>query len=279
MKNILLAIDPEKPSIPSMQFGCYLAQLTQSRLTAFFVEQHLADKAPALKTVYGFPYVETIVASDLPGYSEHEELRTIYMETFRKICEDRGIRYSIGQDPEYPLEGLVAESRFADLLIISRDTGLGEKTGQSPSDFVKDIITRAECPVMVTPKTFTEIDEIVLAYDESRSSAFAIKQFSYLFPEMDELKITMLHVNESEDGSEIQREKLSHWLGAHFNCAAFKTMTGNASSELYRHLDNKKRTLVIMGSYGRNALSTLLSPSTADSLLENLDLAFFFAHQ
>lgn len=278
MKNILLAINPEKPSIPCMQFGCYLAQLTQSRLTAVFVGKHLADKSPALKTVFGVPYVETIVASDLPGYAQHEGMRAIYMETFTKICEDRGVRHSINQDLDYPLDGLIAESRFADLLVIARDTCLEEKMGQSPSDFVKDIIAAAECPVMVAPITFTDIDQIVLAYDESRSSAFAVKQFSYLFPEIDELKLTMLHVNESENENEIQRKKLSHWLSAHYNCAVFKTMTGKASTELYKYLYNKKKVLVIMGSYGRNALSTLLSPSTADSLLETLDLPFFFAH-
>ncbi|WAC13474.1 universal stress protein [Dyadobacter pollutisoli] len=278
MKNILLAINPEKPSIPCMQFGCYLAQLTQSRLTAVFVEKHLADKSPALKTVFGQPYVETIIAGDLPGYGQHEEMRAIYMETFAKICEDRGVRHSINPDLGYPLEGLIADSRFADLLVIARDTCPDEKMGQSPSDFVQDIIAAAECPVMVAPITFTDIDQIVLAYDESRSSAFAVKQFSYLFPETDELKITMLHVDEGKDGNEIQREKLSHWLAAHYNCAVFETMTGKASAELYKYLHKKKKALVIMGSYGRNTLSKLLSPSTANSLLETLDLPFFFAH-
>ncbi|MCF2494104.1 universal stress protein [Dyadobacter chenhuakuii] len=278
MKNILLAINPEKPSIPCMQFGCYLAQLTQSRLTAVFGEKHLAGESPALKTVFGVPYVETILGSDLPGYAEHEEMRAIYMETFTKICEDRGVRHSINPDLTSPREGLIQESRFSDLLVIAKDTSLEHKTGQSPSDFIRDIIVKAECPVIVAPITFTEIDEILLAYDESRSSAFAVKQFSYLFPEMDELKLTMLHVNESGHENELQREKLSHWLSAHFNYAAFKAVSGKAGPELYKYLYDKKRTLVIMGSYGRTSFSTLLSPSTADSLLENLDLPFFFAH-
>lgn len=280
MKNILLVTNPEKPSIPCMQFGCYLAQLTQSRLTAVFVEKHLADKSPALKAVLGMPYVETILESDLPGYAEHQEMQALYVETFKKICEDRGVRCGISQDLNSPLDGLIQESRFADLLIISRDTSLEHKTGQSPSDFVKDVTAKSECPVIIAPVTFTEIEEILLAYDESRSSAFAIKQFSYLFPEMDELKLTMLHVSESEseDATEVQREKLSHWLSAHFNYAAFKTVSGKAGRELYKCLYNKKRTLVIMGSYGRSPFSTLLSPSTADLLLENLDLPFFFAH-
>ncbi|MCU7375742.1 hypothetical protein PEC18_34235 [Paucibacter sp. O1-1] len=143
-------------------------------------------------------------------------------------------------DLGYPLEGLIADSRFADLLVIARDTCPDEKMGQSP-DFVQDIIAAAECPVMVAPITFTDIDQIVLAYDESRSSAFAVKQFSYLFPETDELKITMLHVDEGKDGNEIQREKLSHWLAAYYNCAVFETMTGKASAELYKYLHKKKR--------------------------------------
>jgi hypothetical protein len=278
MKNILLAINPDKPSIACMEFGCYLAKLTESRLTAVFVEKHLAGKSPGLITVLGVPYVETIVDSDLPGYAKQEEMRAIYRDTFTKICESRGVRHSIIQDLDYAVDRLIDESRFADLLIIARDTSLQEKAGPSPSEFVKDVIAAAECPVMVAPITFTDIDQLVLAYDESRSSAFAIKQFSYLFPELDALKLTLLHVITSDNGNEIQVKRLSKWLNAHYNCADFKTMSGHVSTELYKYLFNRKKTLVIMGAYGRGALSRLLSSSTADSLLETLDLPFFFAH-
>ncbi|NIJ52558.1 universal stress protein [Dyadobacter arcticus] len=278
MKNILLAINPDKPGLPCLQFGCYLAQLTQSRLTAVFLENRQADPTPSLEIRYSMPYVETIVDSDLPNYAEHEETRSIYIEIFKKICEDRGVRYNIHQDLNSPLEGIIAESRFADVLLISRDISFEDQSVDVPSGFVKNILAKTECPIIAAPITFDEVDEILFAFDDSRSSAFALKQFSYLFPELEDLKLTMLHVRKDEDEDELRTEKLSQWVSNHYNYPVFKVVTGNPVPELFKYLSDKKRTFVIMGSYGRSSLSTMLDPSTADSLLENLDLPFFFTH-
>lgn len=277
MKNILLAINSDKPCISCMQFGCYLAQLTQSKLSILFVEKHTADTRPSLKIKYGMPYVETIIASDLPSYAEHEKTRSVYIETFRKICGDHGVRYHVHTELESRLEGLIAETRFADILILDRNISL-EDQSDVPSRFLKDIFAKTECPVLVAPISFDTVDELLFAFEDTKSSAFAIKQFSCLFPELEDVKVTMLHVQKHSDENNFQQEKLSQWVSVHYSYPVFKIMTGKPSSELYKYLYNKKRTLVIMGSYGRDRLSTIMFPSTADPLLANLNLPFFFAH-
>jgi hypothetical protein len=276
MKNLFLMINPENPDITSIQFGCYLAKNTQSRLTGLFLGKR-RQEVPALEMAYGVPYVETVVAGDLPGYEQQIASCKRSMEQFQKMCEVENVKFNIRQI-EFSIDEVTAETRFADLVILSRDISPENDHGPVPSDFVKDILSRTECPVLVAPLTFDRIEEILLAYDESRSSAFAIKQFTYLIPEMEDLKITMLHVRKDPDEDEFQRDKLSQWATTHYSYPVFKIMIGNPGSELYKHLFNKKKTLVIMGSYGRGAVSSLLQPSTADSLLENLDLPFFFAH-
>lgn len=275
MKNILLVVNADKVSIPGIYFGCYLAQLTGSRLTGVFLENNAVAEIPALKSAYGLPYVENIVASDLPTYKEHNAACKQTVEIFKRICEEKGVRFNIHRDLDAPLEEVITETRFADLLVVSREISF-EKNGQMPSEFVKDILAGAECPVMAAPMNFEGIDEILLAYDDTKSSTFAIKQFTYLFPELEDLKLTLLHI--CKEGDEIQREKFSQWVSAHYTYPVFKVVTGNPGSELFKYLLDKKRTLVIMGSYGRSTLSTILHPSTADSLLEDLDLPFFFAH-
>jgi hypothetical protein len=68
MKNILLVIDADHLNKENILFGCYLAALTESRLTGIFLENNVLDPVPAVKMAYGMPYTETMVASDAPGY-------------------------------------------------------------------------------------------------------------------------------------------------------------------------------------------------------------------
>lgn len=278
MKNVILIINPDEVSISSIHFGCYVAQLTESRLTGLFLEKNIGNQTPTLKSLFGQTYVETIVASDLPGYQEHSAARMNSLEIFKKICLENGVRFSIVSQVSFSVKEIVAETRFADLLIISREITLEQDSEKAPSDFLKEILSQNECPVMVAPLTFDGIDEILLAYDESRSSAFAIKQFTYLFPELEALKLTMLHVQKHFDHSDVHWEKLTRWISAHYSYPIIKVVEGNPGPELLNFLSLKRRTLVIMGSYGRNALSSMVFPSTADTLLESLDLPFFFTH-
>jgi hypothetical protein len=57
---------------------------------------------------------------------------------------------------------------------------------------------------VLAPAEFTGIDEIIFCYDASKSAVFAIKQFSYLFPEFSTKKLTVLEV---EHETEFQKEK------------------------------------------------------------------------
>ena len=57
MKNILVAVDATKLDLNTLDFACYLARLTNSKITAAFLENLVADKKPLLKNIQGKAYV------------------------------------------------------------------------------------------------------------------------------------------------------------------------------------------------------------------------------
>jgi nucleotide-binding universal stress UspA family protein len=278
MKNILLVIDGDHLNKENILFACYLAALTESRLTGIFLENNVLDPVPALKMAYGMPYTETMVASDAPGYHQRKLDQQQNMDTFKAICGKQGILSSVHPDTGFPLTQLMTESRYADLIIIGNDLAFQASDQSRPTHFVKDFLRNAECPVVVAPRHFNGIDEIVFAYDESASAAFAIKQFSYLLPELENRKLTIVQVMEGETGEPIQIGRLSQMISCHYSNVHFHKLYGQASTELFSYLFNKQKTIVIMGSYGRNSLSEVFSHSTAEPLIKNLDLPFFIAH-
>jgi hypothetical protein len=107
---------------------------------------------------------------------------------------------------------------------------------------------------------------------------FALKQFTYLFPEYRNKKATILEVSESDSITVDEKYKITEWLKAHYTNIEFAVLQGEAMDELFGYLLNKKNVFVVMGSYGRSMLSTLLKPSKAKLVLRAISLPVFIAH-
>ena len=49
MEKILLVIDEETLDMDSLSFACYIAELTNSKITGVFLENRAEDEKPVLK--------------------------------------------------------------------------------------------------------------------------------------------------------------------------------------------------------------------------------------
>jgi hypothetical protein len=74
-------------------------------------------------------------------------------------------------------------------------TSFNKRYDGTPTELVKEILKETECHVIISPASFDGIAELIFAYDGSKSAAFAIKQFTYLFPEFTDRKAIVLRVN------------------------------------------------------------------------------------
>lgn len=278
MKKILLALDAAHMDTEVLHFACNIATLTHSTLTGYFISIY-NEEEEVVNMAFGMPYVETIVAKDLPGYATLQEKKEENIRLFEKTCAVKGVRSQVQDHPtKYPAQTIIEESRFADLIILQATTGFEAGLEKAPTGFSKEVLAAAECPVIVAPQNITDIDEIIFAYDGSRSAVFAIKQFSYLFPELADKKIIVLQVNDDEVLPVTEREKLGRLLRMHYSSIGFQVLQGKPTDELFNYLLDKQNTLVVMGAYGRSWLSGLFKPATAGLLLKTINLPFFITH-
>src|SRR6185312_1253519 len=123
-----------------------------------------------------------------------QEIIRRHTELFNKRCVDTGTCGEAHVVTGNPLDNALLECRYADLLIIDPAISFTEDKN-IPTKFVLQLLKQAECPVLIAPEEYNEIEEIVLAYDESKSSVFAIKQFYYHMPELVNKKMTVLHID------------------------------------------------------------------------------------
>ena len=281
MEKILLAIDSTKINLDTLDFACYVAVLTHSRLTGVFLLNQQEKEAPVLRNMFGVTYAETVVAADIPGNVEKKKLCEKNIQLFMEGCQRRGISCNVHVDKGVATSELIAETRFADLLIVDSGLTLQERQEETPSTFLREILAKSECPVAMAPPVFRGIEEIVFAYDGSSSAVYALKQFTHLFKPLNDKKITVLQVNNEEDEELpiIEKEKIADLLKVHYSSIGFQVLQGRVNDELGNYLHEKKNAFVIMGAFGRTMLSVFLKRSAADLVIKRINLPLFIAHR
>jgi nucleotide-binding universal stress UspA family protein len=271
MKKVLVAIDAKKVNMKVLDFACYVARLTHSNLTGVFL-----DNAQLLETMMHEPIRREVKFSST--VKDMAKLIDDSIHQFREACTNRETNCSVHFESTMPLTDIIKETRFAELLIVDPEMSFKQKKEEIPSGYIKDILARSECPVVLAPFEFHAIDEIVLAYDGSPASVYAIKQFTYLFPELTDKKLTILEVNKTGENLIREKGKITDLLQMHYPDIDFQLLQGRAADELFGYLLEKKNIIVVMGAFERNMLSGLFSHSTAELIIKTINAPVFIAH-
>jgi nucleotide-binding universal stress UspA family protein len=278
MEKILLAIDAAHLNMPAVEFACYIASLTNSKVTGVFLENLVASEKAVLKQAYGAPYLDWETDENSAEYVEKVQLIEKNIQYFKQACENRSARCNIHRDRGTPAHELITESRYADLIVVDAATSFSKTYDGAPTQFVKDILQDAECPVILAPQGFEGIDEIIFAYDSSKSAAFAIKQFTYLFPQFDDRKVTIVQVNKEGVWADSDKYNLREWLQNRYSAIGFEALKGDSTDKLFDYFFKRKNAFIVMGAYGRNSLSRFFKPSHADILIKTITQPIFIAH-
>jgi hypothetical protein len=268
MKRVLVAIDARQVNINVIDFACYIAKLTHSKLTGVFLDTEIRE--PVTQPVYSEP--------GPPAIKENKKLSDEGIHLFREACTNRGTNCSVYNEISIPPADIIKESRFAELLIVDPDMSFKDRKEELPSAFIKDVLAKSECPVVLAPYNFYGIDEIVYAYDGSAGAAYAIKQFNYLFPEFTGKKITVLQVDETGNNLFAGKDQIGELLQLHYSSIGFQLLQGKAADELFGYLLKKQNAFVVMGAFGRSMLSGLIKHSTAELIIKTINLPLFIAH-
>lgn len=278
MKRILLAIDALNPDVNSLDFACFLGRLSKSKVTGVFLENLKTEEKPLAKIMQASANAEWGIKEDSDEYKTKTEQKKKNIALFSEGCISREVGYKMITFQEAPAAKLIEETRYADLLVVDAETSFNKNFEGPPTEFVKDVLKNAECPVIIAPERFEAIDEIAFAYTNSASSIFSIKQFSYLFPALKDKKIRVIHINKEGKWPVEEKNKLMEWLQNYYTDINFEALAGEPESTLFGSFLNSRNTFIVMGAYGRNSLSQFLKHSYADLLMNTITQPIFIAH-
>jgi hypothetical protein len=273
MEKILLVLNARQPDMVSIDYACFIASVTHSALTGLFIE-NLFEYVPS-----GGKYSPYSIETSTPVMSTVKADTTHSVRLFRDECMIKGIQCEVLVDKGEPIQEAIYESRFADLLFINPSISFYGRETEIPSHLVKEILMHSECPVLLTPKEFEDPDEIIFCYDGSPSSVFSMKQFTYLLPEFGNRHVMFLEVNKSgKEQFDEKHRRMMEWLRAHYNVVYYHALKGEVKDELFNYFFMKRKKMIVMGAYGRSALSNFFKRSNADVIMATIDLPLFISH-
>ena len=278
MKKFLAVFDGYKMSKSTLDYAIQMAQVTKAHLVGVFLDEFIYRTYSVTKIIKTYEDYDSVIKKlDAKDKVKRDNAAI----QFQKACEKAKITFSIHRDKSIALQELKHESMFADLIIINEYETFTKYKEQLPTRFIKDLLGDVQCPVLVVPNAFKQVDKIVLLYDGGPSSLYAVKMFSYLFGDLQDLPIEVYTVKDHFMSSlRLPDNKLMReFIKRHFPKATFTVVKGDAEKQIQSYLRNhKENELVVLGAYRRTELSRWFKTSMADILMKELDTPLFIAH-
>ena len=274
MKKILLAFDGLHFSEGAFEFARQLNDLQPILLVGAFVPQlSYANLWSYANGTTGAMYIPTLEEEDSAGVEKN-------IKRFEELCEKNFINCKVHKDfYDFALPELRKETRYADLLIISSESFYQNIHDDNPEAYLKEALRHSECPVIIVPEHFQFPKVNILAYDGSDSSAYAIKQFAYLFPELHNQETLLVYSSANDDNSIPDEERIEELVKQHFFDVSFLKLDLNPKKYFSAWVADHAASILICGSFGRSSVSEMFHKSFAAGVIDEHRIPVFIAHK
>jgi hypothetical protein len=266
MKRILIAFDGINFSEGAVEMAFHLHQLSQVQLTGAFIPQ--VD----YEGLWSYSSGKIPLVGD-----EHNELLDQNITRFENACRENNVRFNVKKDYlGFALPELKKETRFFDLLLLGGESFF-RNSKKDLNDYIKEALHQSECPTLVVPENFQHPRSIILAYDGSASSVYAIKCFAYLFPELCTLSTILVYSEEEGEGIPDHVE-IAELLKMHYPNSRMLKLDADPDTEFKDWVNEKRRSMLVTGAFGRSLFSSLFRKSFVSDILQGHQIPVFVAH-
>lgn len=284
MKKVIVPFEGERYPRELLDFGARLHDREPFLLTAVFMPQaSYADFAKGEREMAADRMAEVSLMEGVSGSAlSEDESQVIHYQCrqVKRFCAEREISLKVHLDTrDFALPSLKAESRCADLLLLSGAHFFEEQASEQPNAWMREILHRSECPVLLLPDGAELPGELILAYDGSADSAFAIRQFAYLFPEFMGVQATLVYINDDPDAKIPNEAEVRELCSLHYKKFRFLRLKMR-SAEFYRAwIGMMSNPWLVAGSYGRSSFSEFLSRSFSEETIREHRIPVFVTHK
>lgn len=274
MKKLIIALDGQHFPKGAFEFAKNINLTSKLLLAGVFLSPVDYSKVLAFTGMEGVTMMpEWLMRND------DDVLVNKNINSFKEACTNEGIEYRIHKDTDLmAISSLIEETRFADAMLISSDLFYVNVSKEQPNFYLEEVLKKSECPVMLVPEDYKEPGQILLAYDGSESSVFAIKQFAYVFPELTKKETVLLSILNHED--ELPEYSLiSELVSRHFPNLKLQSLHLKNKNDFTNWVMNNQDSFIVMGAFSRSIFSQLFKKSFATDVIHEIKMPIFISHK
>lgn len=215
MRKILLSFDGTHYSRGAFNFASSMNDEEPILLTGAFLPQVDFASSWSYAGGGGTVYIPLLESYDA-------DIVAANIRKFQEDCVRHNIEHRVHRDfSSFALPELQKESRYADLMILGSQRFYENLGLENPNEYLRDALHDAECPVLIAPEEFDYPETVVLAYDGSSASVYAIKQFAYLFPELCRNQCILVYAGKKEGKGIPDEDYIRELVARHFSDLTF----------------------------------------------------------
>jgi hypothetical protein len=271
MKKILIISEGSNFPKTAFEFACEINKKELVLLTGVFFPQidysTVWNYGPGIRGSALYP----IIDRDLEKNTQDKNI-----QHFEECCIRNDIEFRVHKDfHDFYLPEFKKETRFADLAIISEETFKFNGNMQEEDDYLGELLSISECPILILPKKFDSLCLNVLAYDGSSTSMYAIKQFANLFPELSKNETLLVYTSEGNSKTLPDEKLMEEFVTRHFPNLTVCSLQNSPRKDFTSWIESKPGAIIITGAFGRSAFSRLFKKSFITQILIDNKLPVF----
>jgi nucleotide-binding universal stress UspA family protein len=271
IKNILIPTDGSDFNKISLTYGIYLAKRFQAQITGLHVVDIRALEGPLLSDIagsLGFSPYQSYVSKFQKILEERGDM---ILERFQGVCEANSIRPKLKRMSGVVSSIIVEEARMVDLLVIAQRGEHERWSNGLLGSTTESVVRRSPRPVLVTPGTFREFNNILVAYDGSVESNSALKAACEMFSGPGGfLEALVVSGNEKKCGTltgEIEAFVEPYEISVDVTCTE-----GEVARAILDHAEKQRIDLIVMGAFGHSRIHDLILGGTSAYIIRNTTL-------
>ena len=275
MKKVIVVFDGAHYSKGVLSFVSQLNKIKPISLTGVFLSAFDFTSIIDNPVIMGFEGRPNLMGETL-AYSNKEMEANII--NFEQYCIKNGITFAVHNEVGGSVfQALIKETRFGDLMILSNDL-FYSNIGEQLNDYMKEVLQSSECAVILIPEKFTFPNLLVLCYDGSPSSVFAIKQFSFILSELCNKETVLLCANpESREMPDMGY--IEDLVVRHFPNLSMKVLEKESDKHFTAWINRQSSPIIIAGAFSRSGFYQLVHKSFISEIIKENNFPVFIAHK
>ncbi len=267
VKTILTPTDGSEYGKTAIDFGIYIAKKLQAQLIGLHVVDIGLMRGPVFSDISGSiglpPYQEFLPVIEA-GLDRRAET---VLKAFRERCEAAGLHPETIKAVGVIDETIIEEGKKTDwILLAKRGENFHLAKGGILGSTAELVVRNSGKPVMVTPKTYQNIESMVLAYDGSPPAHNALK-LAVNLSEKAAWPLTIICITDNQAVTDRLHENIEAALEPlQIDCETI-IIRGKDNREIIKFIQEGSVELLVMGAYGHNRLRQLLIGSTTSDVI------------